>query len=241
MDKITFGLLLRCNLILVLFLIATSCNKEEKEEVLFSPGSGVTDIDGNFYPSVILDNGQEWMAENFRSTRYCNGDTIDQEMDSSALISNTEGGWTWYDFNSSYNEPYGKLYNGFAVNNTAGLCPCGWHVPSNAEWDEMVNLLGGLEVAGSKMKVKDENIWDFNEDATNTSGFSAYPGGKFSFPISKNFRFLSSNAYWWSSTSDDAFSTWHYYITSGSEVSQLSKYTSGSNNFSYMSVRCIKD
>ena len=237
--KITFGLLFKYTFFIALFLIAAACNKEE-EEVLYSPGSGVTDVDGNFYPSVILDNGQEWTAANLRTTRYCNGDTIEQEMDSVSLISNMDGGWTWYDFNSSYNEPYGKLYNGYAVNNPAGLCPCGWHVPSNTEWDELINFLGGQDTAGGKMKLRGSEFWSStNENSSNSSGFSAYPGGKFSFPISKSFEFLGTATFWWSETEVNSFSNWNYYLNSYSSV--VSKYEENLNKISYMSVRCIKN
>lgn len=227
-------------LFVVSILLFNCCNKDEEKEILYTPGSGVTDIDGNSYPTVILDNGQEWMAENLRTTRYCNGDTIEQEMDSAALINNTEGGWTFYDFNNSYNEPYGKLYNGYAVNNTAGLCPCGWHVPSNAEWDELISFLGGQEVAGSKMKIEGSNKWDLNnKDATNSSGLSAYPSGYYIAPISKEFRSITSGAFWWSSTEENNYTNWYYYIVSHSSV--VSKFQQEFNKISYMSVRCIKN
>ncbi len=75
------------------------------------------------------------MAENLRVSRYRNGETIPIVTDNTAWEENSTGGRSWYDNDSTtYENPYGNLYNWHAVGNSSGLCPTGWHVPTEPEW-----------------------------------------------------------------------------------------------------------
>ena len=148
--------------------------------------STVMDIDSNVYNVVQIGN-QCWMKENLKTTRYVNGDNIMHIPDSMGWDTLQTGAWCIYDNDPVNDSVYGKLYNWWAVMNGAsptnavpsnieGICPSGWHVPSESEWDTLILALGGGTVAGGKMK--DTILWDTpNAGADNSSGFSALGGG----------------------------------------------------------------
>jgi len=154
-----------------------------------TPGSGVTDIDGNQYPSVII-GSQEWMAENLRTTHYANGQVI--QMQDNYLF-DTGSSWPmplWGYFNGdSQNENvYGKLYNFYAVDHPGGICPTGWRVPTIMDWGDLFTYLDGgndnydswensQNNVGGKLK-STSTLWTSpNSGANNSTGFSALPSG----------------------------------------------------------------
>ncbi len=144
---------------------------------IYISGNGVTDIDGNTYSSIII-NGQEWMAENLRTTKYANGDVIPNITDGTQWTNLSTGAWSHYNNDPSYENPYGKLYNFYSVIDIRNVCPSGWHAPSDSEWITLMTSLGGQNVAGGKMKSTGTQYWlSPNADASNISGFSALPGG----------------------------------------------------------------
>jgi hypothetical protein len=100
--------------------------------IVTNPGAGVT-FNGYTYSSIVLGNGQEWMAENLRTTTYANGDPIPNVTDNTQWQNLTTGAWAHYNNDSQYENPYGKLYNWYAVDDSRNVCPTGWHVPSDAE------------------------------------------------------------------------------------------------------------
>ncbi|HNY03805.1 MAG TPA: fibrobacter succinogenes major paralogous domain-containing protein, partial [Bacteroidales bacterium] len=102
----------------------------------------VTDYDGNVY-SVIVIGSQAWLKENLKTTHYRNGVVIPHIPGGANWASLTSGARCYYDNDSSsYDSVYGVLYNWFTVNNSNGLCPEGWHVPTDAEWQTLVEYLG---------------------------------------------------------------------------------------------------
>ena len=118
---------------------------------LFTDGSGVTDVDGNFYPSIIID-GMEWTTLNLTTSRFSNGDPIveielDQDWEDTQ-----DPAFCWYHNDSiRFNYVYGKLYNWITVDDSRNVCPVGWHVPDTTEWTQLRDFLGP-SVAGKKMK-----------------------------------------------------------------------------------------
>lgn len=139
----------------------------------------VSDIDGNTYRTVII-GGQEWLADNLKSTRYANGDTIAELVKEgvSGWYRITTGACSSYEEDQGFVETYGLLYNWWAVSDKRNICPQGWHVASIEEWEELFEHLGGKETAGGKMKVKGTAYWcSPNEEATNKSGFNGLPSG----------------------------------------------------------------
>ena len=142
----------------------------------------MTDQEGNVYKTIVIGD-QEWMAENLNTSIYRNGDAIATGLDVPSWSSTTEGAWAFYNNDPSYECPYGKLYNWYSTVDPRELCPAGWHAPSNSEYDALISYLGGGGIAGGKMKSVGvfENTTGYwlspNAEATNTSGFSALPGG----------------------------------------------------------------
>jgi uncharacterized protein (TIGR02145 family) len=166
--------------------------------IVTNPGAGVT-FNGYSYSSIVLGNGQEWMAENLRTTSYANGDPIPNVTIGIEWGRLTTGAWVHYNNDSLYENPYGKLYNWYTVNDSRNVCPTGWHVPSDAEWTVLSDYLGGESVAGGKMKSTGTQYWlSPNQYATNESGFSGLPGGGRidAFP----FEYIGAVGDWWSST-----------------------------------------
>ncbi|NVO20026.1 MAG: fibrobacter succinogenes major paralogous domain-containing protein [Bacteroidetes bacterium] len=201
--------------------------------------SNVIDIDGNGYLTVKIGD-QEWMAENLKVTHYRNGDVIPNITNGSTWSSLTTGAYCWYNNDPFTNKStYGALYNWFAVNDSRNLCPTGWHVPADWEWNTLETFLGGQTIAGGKMKAA--LIWTSpNNGATNTSGFSGIPAGLICYNGCVNFTGflnLGSEGDWWSSTQFDATSassrSMIYYI--------VDIYHYGSNKTNGFSVRCIRD
>ena len=121
---------------------------------------------------------QRWIKENLNVATYRNGDIIPQVTDPTAWAALTTGAWC-YPNNDPANEAiYGKLYNWYAVNDSRGLAPQGWHVATDAELTTLGTNLGGDNVAEGKMKSTGTSYWArTNTDATNSSVFSGLPGG----------------------------------------------------------------
>ena len=142
---------------------------------------------------------QIWALKNLDVTTYRNGDPIPQVTDATQWTNLTTGAWCYYNNDPANGPIYGKLYNWYAVNDPRGLAPTGWHVPSHAEWTTLSTFLGGDAVAGSAMRETGTAHWmSPNTGATNSSGFTALPGG-FRFnngPFSN----IGFDGLWWSST-----------------------------------------
>jgi uncharacterized protein (TIGR02145 family) len=218
--------------------------------------STVTDVDGHIYNTFSIGTGttvQCWTASNLKVTKYNDGSLIGDSTTSTwgtAVI----GARTGYDVSlvtlSDYVGTFGYLYNWYAVNDLRKLCPAGWHVPTDAEWTNLIQFIDptasvtvGVQssTAGTVMKstVTNSSIgsglgWDPGIPGTNTSGFTALPGGG---RISGSFfSDISISAFFWSATEFGA-SAWNR---------TLDAYSSNVHRFSVSksvgaSVRCLKD
>ncbi len=155
----------------------STCNNTSNDIVniifpLSAAGSGVSDIDGNFYPTTIIGT-QEWMGKNLRTTKYANGNTITYFTTWPSLTSSAPG-YGYYNNSSSNNSVYGKLYNWYAATDPRNVCPTGWHVPSKIEWDVLFSYIGSV----GPLKETGSSHWlTPNTGATNTVNFTALPGG----------------------------------------------------------------
>ncbi len=141
-------------------------------------GTTVTDIDGNIYPVVKI-GGQCWMAENLRTTRYNDSSIIPQIISHNGWDAVSTGAYCYYNNNSNTKKFFGKLYNHYAVR-TEKLCPKGWHIPSDSEYQTLIDELGGESIAGQKLKSTEQGTWQLSIpwiSNTNSSGFSAVAGG----------------------------------------------------------------
>ena len=201
-------------------------------------GPNITDVEGNLYKTVYIGT-QQWMAENLKVSKYSDGTTIPNIFDNTQWQNNTTGAWAYYNNDVANNAKYGKLYNWYAVspttNGNKNVCPTGWHVPTDAEWTILTDYLGGPSVAGGKMKEVGTTSWNSpNTDATNTSLFSALPGGY--CDDFGNYYFVGFTGYWWSSTGNNTGDAWFRLLyDSAGDVSR-----NYGKNYG-LSVRCLRD
>jgi uncharacterized protein (TIGR02145 family) len=212
----------------------------------------ITDIDGNEYPITKIGN-QVWMAKNLRTTRYADGTPIPKVEGNSnwqALgDNNTEKAYCWYlDDSTTYAESNGAYYTFAAANNGAtsaanpsgvqGACPVGWHVPSDAEWQELLDYLAQAGHDGIQALVlKDTTSWNAGGNGTNLYDFSA-KGIGYREPNDPVFSSLGLTALFLSSTevTNSEFDT-YYFQKSSDEVTTINS-APKSGGFS---IRCIKD
>ena len=171
----------------VAMILISGCSTEPED--VCGCGDTITDYDGNVYETVEIGD-QCWMAENLKVTHYRNGDAIPTGYSDSEWPNLSTGAYAvypWDNDDASQNtcegdctEVYGNLYNWYAVDDTRDICPEGWHVPTDTEWTELEDYLGG---AGGKIKStgtieNGDGLWySPNLGATNESGFTALPGG----------------------------------------------------------------
>ena len=175
-------------------------------------GSFKDSRDGKVYQTVSIGN-QVWMSENLN-------------------YETTSGSWV-YDDDADKAEIYGRLYNWETANN---VCPSGWHLPSDEEWRELKDYLGGLGIAGGKLKATGTNYWNTpNEGATNESGFNALPGGWHLF--NGSYDKMGQWGLWWSDTETGTNNAYCWYLTSTSDEIFYINY----RKEHAFSVRCVKD
>ncbi len=189
---------------------------------------------GSEIKSIKIGN-QVWMAENLNVDHYRNGDPIPTGLFNAQWETTTNGAYAIYKDDPANEELYGKLYNWYAVSDTRGLCPAGWHVPKDDEWTILAAHLGGSEIAGGKMKAT--TGWSVpNDGATNSSGFNALPGGYRYYQ--GEYGFYGDFGHWWSSTSDSYGGAWFRELASND--SNLDRKGYGNKRYGF-SVRCVKD
>lgn len=217
----------------LVLLFPNGCRKDDNK----IPAGDLTvkDWDDNVYHTVTIGT-QTWMVENLRTTHYNDGGIIENKVDNTAWHTNTTGAYCWYnnDEAAATASAYGALYNFYAVS-SGKLCPAGWRVPSDEDWNTLTDFLGGALLAGGKLKEAGITHWNTpNAGADNSSGFTALPGG-FRHSGTGEFKGMNTIGNWWSTKSNtsDAL-TW--YMSSNQSVA--SSYTSLFEVGS--SVRCIK-
>jgi uncharacterized protein (TIGR02145 family) len=198
---------------------------------------GIVDIDGNTY-NIVEIGSQVWMIDNLKTSRYRNGDSIPIIIDNLVWGNLTTGARCWYDNDSlTYEVPYGNLYNSFAIKDLRGICPSGWHVPSQEDWDELIYFLGGKDIAGSKMRASDMLYWRHSplSSTDNESGFSALPGGNRDYDGSFNgIRYL---AFFWCDLANNNNLAWNRYM-----AYNYSYFSTNCNSKAFgFSVRCLRD
>ena len=230
------------------------------EEMVFSPfypcpgHETVTDVDGNTYNTVQIGR-QCWMKENLRTTKYADNTPISQGR----FISSNTAYWYYPDNNSSTNPIYGLLYNWKAVMGSAssssanpsgvqGICPTGWHMPSDAEWTQLTDYLSnqseyicGNDETNIAISLASAMGWDSNSTTcavgttpsdNNATGFSALPAGYYN----GTYGAFGRNACFWCTT---ASSNAVYFRSLGSNLANVNRNTL--NKSVALSVRCIRD
>jgi len=210
--------------------------------------STLTDNDGNTYNTVKIGD-QWWMAENLKTTKLSDIPTntpIANITDNTAWTTLSTAAYCWYNNDIANKAVYGALYNWFTVN-TGKLCPTGWHVPTDAEYATLELFLGipadtvGLwgwrgTISQSGNKMKNTTGWAAGENGTNTSRFSAIPGG-YRYAANGGFNDLGNLTYWWSSTELDATRSWYRRL----DGSNSGIYKAGTEKTAGKYIRCVKD
>lgn len=214
-------------------------------EVVFTTGSTAIQSNpgvavnyfGYSYPTIVLGNGQEWFAENLKTSYYSNGDPIPYLLYQN--FASLSSGARCYLYNDSqFEDDFGKLYNWYAVTDSRNICPTGWHVPSDPEWTDLIDYLDPsitFNTAGAKMKVVGTQMWEFtNSNVTNESGFSAVGSGGIGYPYEYSMYY---NGLWWTTTSQNANTSWVIRLNTDmdSVIRETQFFTNG------YSVRCLKD
>ncbi|HOG20568.1 MAG TPA: FISUMP domain-containing protein [Salinivirgaceae bacterium] len=232
------------------FLSSSCKNGNGDDEVngngtILPEGSFIDTRDSNVYKYVTIGE-QVWMAENLRYLPRVAGSGMGLETTPYSYV---------YDYNGNSVEEakatanyttYGVLYNWLAAMNgdttsdanpsgVQGACPEGWHLPSQAEWQQLIDYLGGEEIAGGKLKEAGETHWNSpNEGATNETGFTALPSGYRGY--CGRFKGIGNMGFWWSATSQNYSEAWTF--------SMIYDYGRIYSNYYTMedgfSVRCVK-
>jgi uncharacterized protein (TIGR02145 family) len=210
----------------------------------FHETSTVTDADGNIYNTILIGT-QWWMAENLKTTRYNNNTRIPKVELSAAWIALTTPGRCYYNNDSvTYKPIYGAMYNWFTVN-TGNLCPTGWHVPTDLEYNTLELFLGipsanindwGWRGTDQGAQLKNTTGWAAGENGTNTSGFSALPGG-YRYAVTGTFNDLGNLTYWWTATNDGTGGAWYRRLDGNNN----GIYKASTEQTAGKYVRCVKD
>ena len=203
-------------------------------------GECIKDIDGNTYKTVSIGT-QTWMAENLKTSKYNDGSIIYQikNIEDWDPIWNTDSAaWVYYNHDESYNMKYGKLYNWYSINpltnDNKNICPNGWYVPSDNEWNILIETLGGKSIAGCKMKELGDDSWkSFTKENTNISLFTGLPGGAAEGDMDD----FGYAGYFWSSTEEDKYGAWARQLN----YNQNNISRESGEKKACGSIRCIKD
>jgi len=233
----------------ILFILASlflmTCKKLEFERVNKTESGTFTDSDdGQEYNWVKIGN-QVWMAENLAYLPAVSPPSSGSSISPNYYVYGYEGTSQASAKATSNYATYGVLYNWPAAMDGAsssssnpsgvqGICPSGWHLPSDAEWTELTDFLGGEGVAGGKLKeVGYDHWWSPNTGATDEKGFTALPGGI----LDSTFYSIEDYGYWWSATEYNATNAWgrcmiydDAYVSRGVAFREVG-----------LSVRCVRD
>ena len=215
----------------------TSCSNSIQTRTYTSSPSGCTGTppaDSTQRPCVMGKIGDQiWTLTNLDVATYRNGDAIPQVQDVIAWSNLTTGAWCYYENTTTYGSIYGKLYNWYAVNDSRGLAPTGYHIPTDAEWTTLTTYLGGETAAGTKMK--STSGWLNNGNGTNTTGFAGLPGGcRYD---DGNFSNIGDKGYWWSSSENYTYFAWCRFLDGNYGNVYRSNYVKQDG----ISVRCLRD
>ena len=207
--------------VMMLFTLAISESFAQKEDI-----------------KTVKIGNQVWMAKNLDVTTFRNGDPIPEAK--TAYEWRTAGtdrrpAWCYYDNNEQNGKKYGKLYNWYAVIDSRGLAPQGYHIPSEAEWTVLIDFLGETK-AGSKLKSK-KGWADKKWGGDNSTGFNGLPGGCRFSNMDPSFSSIGFTGTWWCYTEGSYSNLCTHFLNEKDYVGSY-KYYSEKDGFS---IRCIKD
>ena len=206
-----------------------------------SQAQTVIDIDGNIYNTVTI-GAQTWMQENLKVIHYCDGAQIPNDTSATLWYGLSTGARCYYNNDSSANAPvYGALYNWHAVSDNRNLAPKGWHVATDAEWITLITFLAPSPA--NKLKEVGSTHWIYpigpgNAAATNSTGFTAFPGGyRYDIGPFSTTTLIGFEGVWWTSTQFSSSDAIDRRMFSNDDI--VRPYNTNKNFGS--SVRCVKD
>jgi uncharacterized protein (TIGR02145 family) len=196
----------------------------------------VYDSEGNAYNTIQIDD-QCWMKENLRTGVML----LDENPADNSIIEK----WC-YNNDTALCNKYGGLYNWQEIldykanfeqgEKEQGICPDGWHIPDDSDWNKLVENLGGSVIAGGKLKEEGIGHWNEpNANGTNESGFTALPAGMYTSV--STFNYLGQNAYLWSTAEMGNLEAWTRTLYYSNQ--NVGRYSTLKTNG--LSLRCIKD
>ena len=204
----------------------------------------VTDVDGNEYKTVKIGD-QVWMAENLKTTTYNDNSEIPNVTNDALWTGLSSGAYAWANNNEEINKPlYGALYNWHAVAEDK-LCPEGWHVPTDEEFQALELYLGISQAdVGTENwrgtdqgeRIKNDIGWQENGNGTNTAGYSALPAGYRTY-IDGSTKGLGLITYFWTGTAKDNNISYFRRL----DAAEDGIFRSATHKEAGKSVRCIKD
>lgn len=204
-------------------------------KTLSEEDSTSSDIEGNIYKTVQI-GSQIWFAENLRTSHYNNGDSIIST--NNEIYEEEKPQYQWpANGDEELVEKYGRLYTWYVVTDKRHICPCGWHVPSQEEFTELIEYLGGdVELIGADLKESGTKNWLApNKGATNSSGFTALPAGARDYTSA--LVWFGKSASFWSSTENDTDDAYLYSLDHLNTEFVEDVYSHKAGH----AVRCIKD
>jgi uncharacterized protein (TIGR02145 family) len=211
------------------------------EEEIFN--TKLADVEGNLYNTVTIGT-QVWMAENLRTTKYNNNSAIPNVTNNTTWANLSTAAYCWYNNDIANKPTFGALYNWYAIN-AGELCPTAWHVPTDEEFNALEVYLGlapdqidvwGWRGTDQGTQMKNITGWDAGGNGTNSSGFTAMPGG-YRYGATGAFYLPTSITYWWNSTEHDADRGWYRRLDSSR--SDIYKASTSKKGGKY--IRCLKD
>jgi len=203
------------------------CGAEESAWLCGDP----LEYQGDDYETVLIGE-QCWFAENLRSNYYSDGSLVESTQNNSSWASGSVGMICTYGNVASNEDLYGSLYNWYAVADVRGLCPTGWHVPEEVEWQNLIDSAGGAGVAGEILKSQD--FWANESQGNDALDFDGRPGGYRRY--NGSYQTLGSKGYWWTSTAVNDGQATIFELNSTAAVATYPDLINGG-----FSVRCIKD
>lgn len=245
--KNVFG---KYSITILLLAFVTGCKKPEpitpdnplngKTTAVFNSSKSygsVTDVDGNIYKTIKIGD-QTWMAENLKVTHYRNGDAIPNIKDSIQWANQTEGAYC----NNNNTEDltaiatYGRLYNWYVTQDTRNIAPAGWRVADVIDWEILIETLDGDTIASKHLKEAGILHWDGPNNADNSSGFTALPGGRrYKTETYSGFKLYSV---FWTSSLYSGTSAPFLYLTTWNDNLVYKGFNFKINGYS---IRCIKE
>lgn len=224
---------IRINSIVILCCFAFGC-KDDDPIIHYEP---FIDNEGNVYPIGKMCDGKIWMLKNLSVSTFRNGDSVPYVFheDWKDFDNENPAHCTVYDSLELESE-YGQLYNWYAVSDPRGLAPEGWHIPTLAEWQALIDCNGGNDLAGDRLKETGSVHWE-TATGNNLSGFNVLPAGR---RISIPDEYLGRAAVFWTAEpNEECFgSVTPYYGTYDGDPRAITN--CGINNVG-ASVRCVRN